>query len=97
VIRRATAISRYCASTGAVTGFGPIEDSGDSLTVTCLPSARIVRISLDELRHFSSRCIADPVGCGSASWAYCQSLGHAGGCGPIEAAGTDVDVVCLER
>lgn len=92
-----TAISRYCASIGAVTGFGPIETAGDSVTVTCLPDARIVRTTFAEVSSFASRCTADPVNCGIASWSYCESLGHAGGFGPVEVAGTDLDVACLAR
>jgi hypothetical protein len=30
------AIDRFCIGRGAVTGFGPVENSGDTATVVCL-------------------------------------------------------------
>lgn len=92
----ATAIHRYCASVGAVSGFGPVESEGDALTVTCLPSAIVVPTTRETLAGFASRCLADPVTCGIAAWNYCASLGHLGGYGPVEDTGSGVDVVCLE-
>lgn len=93
----ATAISRYCISNGAITGFGPIDATGDDLTVTCLPTATLVHTTVDAVSAFASRCVADPVTCTVASWSFCESMGHAGGFGPIEVNGTDIDVVCVDQ
>ena len=93
----ATAISRYCISTGAVTGFGPIDATGDDITVTCLPTATIVHTTVAAVIAFASRCVGDPATCTVASWSFCESMGHAGGFGPIEVNGMDIDVVCVDR
>ncbi len=90
-----TAVSRYCASTGAVSGFGPVASDGDSVTVTCLTDATMLRTTPEILQGFASRCVPDPVECQSASRAFCESLGHTGGFGPVEVSGNDLDVVCV--
>jgi len=93
----ATAIHRYCADAGAVSGVGPIGDGGgDPVTVTCLEDATVVPTTMGELAGFASRCTADPVTCSVAAWSYCESLGHAAGFGPVETSGSDVDVVCVD-
>jgi hypothetical protein len=90
-----SAISRYCASLGAVSGFGPVASVGDDLTITCVATATVVHTDLNTLYGFASRCTADPVTCTTATWNYCESLGYAAGFGPVEAIGDDRDVVCL--
>ena len=90
-----TAISRYCAAQGAVSGFGPVGGSGDTVVVSCLPAARKVRARFDEVRAYASRCLPDPVTCQAAARAYCEAQGHAGGFGPVEEAGDEVEVICL--
>lgn len=90
-----TAIHRYCAGLGAVSGFGPHASAGDSVTVTCISAATVVHTTMDTLYPFASRCIADAATCSIAAWNYCQSLGYTSGFGPVEATGTGVDVVCL--
>lgn len=90
-----TAISRYCAGRGAVSGFGPLASQGDDLTVTCVSTATVVETDLVTLSGFASRCEPDPVNCGIASWNYCNSLGYAAGFGPVEVVGDVRSVVCL--
>jgi hypothetical protein len=90
-----TAASRYCASQGAVSGWGPIQQTGDDVTVVCLPDAVRVRTTEAALGTFASRCVPDAIDCQSASRAFCESSGYVGGFGPVETQGTDVDVVCL--
>ena len=90
-----TAIHRYCVAAGAASGFGPIASSGDSVQVTCLPSATVVHTTLATLSGFASRCTPDPVTCGVASWNFCEARGYRAGFGPVEVSGSDVDVVCL--
>jgi hypothetical protein len=48
------------------------------------------------LRTHASRCFPDPVTCGIASWNFCESLGQAGGFGPVEVSGEERDVICFE-
>ena len=91
-----TAIHRFCAARGAVSGFGPVQSAADIVTVTCLTRATVVRTPLATLRSHASRCDPHPVTCSTASWNLCVSLGHAAGFGPVEAAGDDVDVVCVD-
>lgn len=90
-----SAVSRYCASVGAVSGFGPVASVGDDLTVTCVSTATVVHTNLATLSGFASRCSPDPVTCTTASWNYCESLGYPAGFGPVEADGDARDVVCL--
>jgi hypothetical protein len=90
------AIGRYCASSGAVSGFGPVAIDGDRVTVTCLSNATVVKTTFEALRAHASRCVAHPVTCGVASWSFCESKGHAAGFGPVEVSGNDVDVVCVD-
>lgn len=86
-----TAIHRYCISEGFVSGFGPITESDDELTVTCLPSATIYTATTETLQGFASRCMPDPVTCGIAAHNWCKAAFHDGGYGPVE---TDT-VVCF--
>jgi len=94
------AIHRYCVSTGAASGFGPVESAGDEVTVTCVPRATLIRTDYATLGGFFAMCdgVATRWGqpCNAASWFQCASLGHAGGFGPVEAAGTDADIVCVD-
>jgi hypothetical protein len=92
-----TAIHRYCVSTGATSGFGPIESSGDGLTVTCIPGGTRVPTTYDALQAHASRCFPDPVTCGIAAWNFCEAMGHAGGFGPVEVTGDARDVICFDR
>lgn len=92
----ATAISRDCASVGAVSGFGAVESAGDEVTVTCVTNATRVSTTLEQLSAFVSRCVPDPVTCSLAAWGLCETTGHAGGFGPVEVAGLDLEVVCLD-
>jgi hypothetical protein len=96
-----TAISRYCASTGAVSGFGPVDTAGDNVTLTCLPRGSVVPTTFATLASFSSG-ICDGAAerwgpsCGMASSSLCASMGHLSGFGPVEAAGASVAVVCVD-
>ncbi len=92
----AAAIHARCVAGGAASGFGPVEDTGDDVTVTCLPSATVVTTTLTELQLHASRCVPDPVACGIAAWGLCEGRGHPGGFGPIRVSGGEADVVCFD-
>ena len=95
-----TAIHRYCVSTGAVTGFGPVGSAGDDVTVTCLARATLARTDYATLASSFPMCDGAVTRwgqpCNTASWFYCTSLGHDAGFGPVEVSGTDVDVACVD-
>jgi hypothetical protein len=91
-----TAISLYCASLGAVSGFGPVNgDEGGALTVACLPNAVIVQTTMEELSAVTSGCVPDSVTCQSAARSLCIYAGYIGGFGPIDLAGDEAHIVCL--
>jgi hypothetical protein len=94
-----SAIHRHCVSTGAASGFGPVASLGDDVTVTCLESATLLRTDYATLASTFPMCDGTATRggpqCNTASWLYCASMGHAGGFGPVEVSGTDVDVVCV--
>lgn len=79
-----TAIHRYCIAEGFVSGFGPIEESADELTVTCLPSATLYTATTETLQGFASRCVPDPIECGIAAHNWCKAAFHEGGFGQVE-------------
>jgi hypothetical protein len=94
-----TAISRACIATGAVSGFGPVAGDTESLQITCLPAATMVRTTFATLAATWSACdgvVRAGQGCAYASERFCQSLGHASGFGPVETAGDEADVVCVD-
>jgi len=92
------AISRYCASLGLVTGYGPVESSGDDLTVTCVPRATIVHTTFASLGATVCDGVTSRWGpdCALAISFACARLGHLTGFGPIERAGPDVDIACVD-
>jgi hypothetical protein len=96
-----TAISRACVAAGAVSGFGPVSGDATSIEITCLPAATIVHTTFTELAATSSACDGASAragqSCAYASARFCQSLGHASGFGPVETAGDDADVVCVDE
>lgn len=89
-----TAIHRICRSRGARSGFGPVAVTGDSVEVSCLPDATVVRAPRTDV--WASRCGADPVTCTVAAWNACMGRGHAAGFGPVEVIGDDVEITCVD-
>lgn len=92
----ATASHRFCVARGSRSGFGPVASAGDAASVTCLSSGIVLRVTLDELRGHVSRCTPDAGTCSSAAWNLCAARGHTAGFGPVEAAGDERDVVCVD-
>ena len=94
------AINRFCASRGQVTGYGPVEHSGDYAAVVCTPGAANLGITYTELSVFEPTCNgAYPRWgsvCSSAIDQWCLNEGYAAGFGPLENYGDDVSVACLE-
>ncbi|MBI5486728.1 MAG: hypothetical protein HY905_05310 [Deltaproteobacteria bacterium] len=96
------AISRFCASRGYVSGFGPVENSYPSAWVVCVPSSTATYLSTDytTLSGYDWRCDGTTerwgTGCNAAIHQYCRALGHTSGFGPTENSGDRADVVCLD-
>lgn len=93
----ATAMNRHCVGLGAVGGTGFPSASGTAMSVTCLPSARAIAITVDAttLQGYVSRCVPHPTTCSAGAWNLCTSLGFAAGFGPVESSGAARTVVCL--
>lgn len=93
------AISRMCGARGLGTGYGPVENSGDTATVVCTPGAVIYDGSYATLSAFDPGC-NDTFGrtgaaCNHAMHEWCRSIGHATGHGPLENSGDLAIVACL--
>lgn len=93
----ASAVSRYCISVGSVSGFGPVDETSDEIAVTCLPHATLVHTTAAELGTHASRCTPDPVTCSVAAFSFCENAGYTGGFGPVEVAGDEMQVVCVDE
>ncbi len=87
------AIHRYCAASGAVSGFGPVENDAANAAITCVRSAEVRMTSYSTLASFLSVCdgVTERAGpaCNAAINRYCASAGFASGFGPVE---NDADV-----
>ena len=95
-----SAIKRFCMTQNyGGGGFGPIEHSGDSVTVGCYQSsaATIVATSFSALAGFASNCsAANPMVCASAVNRFCASVGYASGYGVVEDSGDSAWVGCVQ-
>ena len=93
------AMSRFCAAQPCRdTGFGPVENSGDTAVVTCL-SADLRQVSFATLASHHPNCNAAPerIGpnCNAAIHRYCASEGFVSGFGPVESGPDFVVVACV--
>jgi V8-like Glu-specific endopeptidase len=90
---------RYCESLGGyVTGFGPIEDLGDQMTIACIPFGQIQTPTIEEITALFSGCTASNLvsnECRAAFNRYCDLRGFIGGYGPIETPPNQVMFVCF--
>jgi hypothetical protein len=93
------AISRYCASRGYVSGFGPVEQSATDAWVTCVRAAAKVGTTYTELSTHHGGCngTTETVGCAcnAAIKRFCVSRGYTSGFGPTEMSGDYAEVVCV--
>jgi hypothetical protein len=93
------AASRFCASRGYVSGFGPVEYTGDSATVVCVRAAVRIGTSYTVLASHHPGCdgTTERLGCAcnAAIKRFCESQGHTSGYGPIESSGDYVEVFCV--
>jgi len=93
------AISRFCSSQGLVTGFGPLENSGDDLAVACTPGAAYVQTTYTALEAYEPTCdgetARDGEVCSAAMHQLCRDLGHRSGYGPLENHEDEAHVACV--
>ncbi len=93
------AIHRWCSASGLVTGYGPIEHSGDLAIVACKPGATPYGTTYTEMSAFHPTCNggAQRSGeeCDEAYHRFCRANGHRTGHGPLENSGDVVWVACI--
>jgi hypothetical protein len=93
------AIHRYCRSLGCPQGgFGPTENTTDTLTITCTAGGEVLTVTYAALQAHHPDCnstkpISDSCYC--AYNRYCRSLGYDGGYGPAAATAGGVTLVCV--
>jgi len=94
------AISRHCAALGGRTGFGPVEAGPTNATVVCTPWAETFRTNYTEMAASHPLCDGTSsrfgTGCNAAIHRWCRGRGFESGFGPLENAGNDLDVACVD-
>ena len=83
------AINRFCRETGYISGYGPVQSSGDAVTVVCVRApAHHHQTTYSVLMTFHAPCDGsrERLGpnCNAAIKRYCVSLGYRSGFGPNE-------------
>jgi len=96
------AIHRWCVSQGFVSGFGPIENSGDTAVVACVPAGVGVGVNttyteLGQRHAGCTRGVRWGSDCNAAIHRFCTGRGYATGYGPVENNGDFAAVVCVAR
>ncbi len=97
------AIHRFCAARGAAGGFGPIENSGDTAVVHCVPSTTGTGVMTTYAALSALHAPCDGAGerfgpnCNAAINRFCAGRGFVGGFGPVENDGPNAFVVCVSR
>jgi len=93
------AISRDCASRGLTTGYGPVENSGDTAVYVCTPEADVLNATYTELLTYEPTCdgATERWGwyCSTAIHEWCIDQGYTTGHGPLENSGDLAVVACL--
>lgn len=92
-------IHRYCRAQGLVTGFGPLEHSGDGAAVACVPTAETFTVSYDVLAGLQPGCTWPEArhsdACNLAIHQWCAAGGHRTGFGPLENSDNTATVACI--
>ena len=95
-----SAIHRWCASRGYVSGFGPVERSASDAAVACLSAGHAETRAIvyaDVQAHHAGCHAGTRLGpdCDAAISRYCQAAGFATGFGPIENSGENLSITCV--
>ena len=91
------AISRFCASRGFPTGYGPVSIAG-GVSVACVPTSEVVPSTYTELSTHHDGCTAGTrfgPACNAAMHRFCASRGFVSGFGPLENSGDTAIVGCV--
>jgi len=95
------AIHRWCGAAGLVSGFGPLENSGDTVHVGCVGSGRaeVRTTSYTALSGHHAPCDGTTerwgANCNAAIHRWCRSAGFLSGFGPVENTGDTAVVTCV--
>ncbi len=94
------AINRFCGGQGcATTGFGPVENSGDTAVVTCVASVEARVVPFADLAAHHGPCDGQNqrIGpdCNAAIHRWCRAQGFVSGFGPRESGPDAVHVACV--
>jgi hypothetical protein len=96
-----TAIHRACIAAGAISGLPSSPSDAKSVTTSCFARGEVVRTTFTALASALWLCdgtsVRSGAACTAASAWTCQAMGHAGGYGPVETMGDDVDIVCVDE
>ncbi len=83
-----SAVKHYCGTKNHVSGFGPIEHSGDEVWTTCIgKDSQNVKTTLTQLKTYVGLCdISNTASnwCRTAIKRFCVSKGYESGFGPVE-------------
>jgi putative metal-binding protein len=95
-----TAIHRWCAGEGCTTtGFGPLENSDDSIVLGCVAAEPSVTVPYATLAAIHPACdgAGERIGpdCNAAIHRWCASMGYASGFGPVETTADAATVSCV--
>ncbi|MCK6572388.1 putative metal-binding motif-containing protein [Myxococcota bacterium] len=96
------AMSRFCAAQGCtVSGFGPVENSGDAAAVTCVAGGQARPVAFATLAGIQPACdgAGQRIGpeCNSAIHRFCRGEGFTSGFGPVESGAAEVTVICVSE
>jgi hypothetical protein len=98
-----SAVNRYCAAKGYVSGFGPVEDSDGvhgNVSLGCVDStiATYINSTFSVLSDYDSGCSnanENTMYCMNAIHIYCLEKGYTSGFGPTEFSGNNVWFTCI--
>jgi hypothetical protein len=92
------AIHRSCAARGCTpSGYGPVENTGDSAFITCVVGT-VVSTTYSALSTHHSGCTASTrygPDCNAAIHRYCRAIGQTTGFGPVENWDDNAVVTCV--
>ena len=98
----AAAIHRKCQSRGYLSGYGPIEISGDQVSIACVNNtvATIIQARYTELTQEHGLCNGSTErfgpNCFAAISRYCRARGHTTGYGPVENFSDNAVIFCID-
>lgn len=96
-----SAVHRSCAQNGCTSsGFGPVENSGDVMVMTCVSAMAAIEVPYATLAQHHAPCdgFGERIGpnCNAAIHRYCAAQGKVSGFGPVEQGADSAWIVCLE-